>query len=191
MAAGGGDLDSLVRTSTAGGAERGVDTAHSRRVPSAESKVVAIPIVTCRWGNIHRPVVVVVGSAKPHLMFGRRGHLNRQSKDQQRAENSRRDFLHARLRLVGHSVEATRLAALIAALMQQIEPDRRGPPWLDMRSGGCGPCYISRSLDGRSHVFANGSTQPDRAAAYPDFFQHRPASDCPGTAGTKSSATGN
>jgi hypothetical protein len=75
----GGYLESLVRTLASGGTEIGIFAAYSRGVPSIEAKAIRVPIVTRWWGDDHRPVPLIIGSAKLHVMLGRCGRLNRQS----------------------------------------------------------------------------------------------------------------
>jgi hypothetical protein len=55
-----------------------VFAAYSRRVPSARAKAIRVPIVTRWWGDNHRPVPLIIGSAKILLivrsaMMGRAG----------------------------------------------------------------------------------------------------------------------
>jgi hypothetical protein len=124
----GGYLGSLVRTLASGGTEIRIFAADSRGVPSAKAKAVRVPVVTCWWDNNHRPVPLIIGSAKLRVMLGRRGHLNRQSRDQQRAESSENCLPHARLHWLDIRSRQLHLAIRVV-LMRQSLSHQHSPSW--------------------------------------------------------------
>src|ERR1700682_2962566 len=79
----------FIRTLVSMGVERRVFASDPRWVPSTEAKAIRVRAIKRSWGDIDRPVHLIVGSAKfrqvtaeiglAPVVLGRRGHLNRHS----------------------------------------------------------------------------------------------------------------
>ena len=149
----GGYLGSLVRTLASGGTEIRIFAADSRGVPSAKAKAIHVPIVTRWWDDNHWLVPLIIGPAKLRVMLGRRGHLNRQSRDQQRAESSENFLLHARLHRLGIRSRQLHLAIRVVLMRQSLSHQHR-PCW----SGTQGTCVVH--LTSHEGLTANPLCQP-------------------------------